>query len=150
MSQPCSNTFFTITSLHSFTFFMKCFLLPLCMLFSCFCTPQISVSVFCNWMLTVSHSSESVHYWPCPVLSAKETRSIKVGNACVRALLRRKRCFRRRLAKGVLFVATRVCLQRVAIASHVIKVKLTRRVNILASMEKRPFPVHRQCGDDGG
>ena len=27
MSQPCSNTFFTITSLHSFTFFMKCFLL---------------------------------------------------------------------------------------------------------------------------
>ena len=27
------------------------------MLFSCFCTPQISVSVFCNWILTVSHSS---------------------------------------------------------------------------------------------
>ena len=43
------------------------------MLFSCFCTPQISVSVFCNWILTVSHSSASVHYWPRPVLSAKET-----------------------------------------------------------------------------
>ena len=27
------------------------------MLFSCFCTP---VSVFCNWILTVSHSSASV------------------------------------------------------------------------------------------
>ena len=74
-------------------------------------------------------------------------RSIKVGNACVRALLRRKRCVRRRLAKGVLFVATRVCPRRVAIAGHVIKVKLT---NTLASMEKRPFPVYRRCGDDGG
>ena len=39
--------------------------------------------------------------------------SIKVGNACVRALLRRKRCVRRRLAKGVLFVAMRVCPRRV-------------------------------------
>ena len=77
-------------------------------------------------------------------------RSIKVGNACVRALLRRKRCVRRRLAKGVLFVATRVCPRRVAIAGHVIKVKLTRRGNTLASMEKRPFPVYRRCGDDGG
>ena len=45
-------------------------------------------------------------------------RSIKVGNTCVRALLRRKRCVRRRLAKGVLFVATRVCPRRVAIAGH--------------------------------
>ena len=50
-----------------------------------------------------------------------------------------------------LLVATRVCPQRVAIAGHVIKVnvikvKLTRRGNTLASMEKRPFPV----GDDGG
>ena len=44
------------------------------MLFSLFCTPQISVSVFC----TVSHSSASVHYWPCPVLSAKEMKSTKV------------------------------------------------------------------------
>ena len=74
-------------------------------------------------------------------------RSIKVGNACVRALLRRKRCVRRRLAK---VVATRVCPRRVAIAGHVIKVKLTRRGNTLASMEKRPFPVHSRCGDDGG
>ena len=54
-------------------------------------------------------------------------RSMKVGSACVRALLRRKRCVRRRLAKGVLFVATRVCPRRVAIAGHVIKLKLTRR-----------------------
>ena len=77
-------------------------------------------------------------------------RSIKVGNACVRALLRRKRCVRRRLAKGVLFVATRVCPRRVAIASYVIKIKLTRIGNTLASMEKRPFPVHRRCGDYGG
>ena len=53
-------------------------------------------------------------------------------------------------AVGVLFVATRVCPRRVAIAGHVIKVKMTRRVNTLASMEKRPFPVHRRCGDDGG
>ena len=99
--------------------FHEMFLLLVCMLFSCFCTPQISVSVFCNWILTVSHSSASVHYWPCPVLSAKEMRSMKVCNACVRALLRRKRCVRRRLAKGVLFVATRVCRRRVAIAGHV-------------------------------
>ena len=34
---------------------------------------------------------------------------MKVVNACVRALLRRKRCVRHRLPKGVLFVATRVC-----------------------------------------
>ena len=111
----------------------------------------MSVSVFCNWILiTVSHSSASVHYWPCPVLSAKEMRSMKVGSACVRALLRRKRCVRRRLAKGVLFVATRVCPRRVAIAGHVIKLKLTRRGNTLASMERQPFPVYRRCGDDGG
>ena len=31
-------------------------------------------------------------------------RSMKVASACVRALLRRKRCVRRRLAKGVFFV----------------------------------------------
>ena len=60
---------------------------------------------------------------------------MKVANACVRALLRRKRCVRRRLAKGVLFVATRVCPRCVAIAGHVIKLKLTRRGNALASME---------------
>ena len=36
-------------------------------------------------------------------------RSMKVVNACVRALLRRKRCVHDRLAKGVLFVATRAC-----------------------------------------
>ena len=66
-------------------------------------------------------------------------RSIKVGSACVRALLRRKRYVRHRLAR-VLFVATRVCPRRVAIASNVIKLKLTRRGNTLASMEKRPFP----------
>ena len=76
-------------------------------------------------------------------------RSMKVGNACVRALLRRKRCVRRRLAKGVLFVATRVCPRRVAIAGHVIKLKLTRRGNTLASMERRHFLVFRRCGDDG-
>ena len=57
---------------------------------------------------------------------------MKVDSACVRALLRRKRCVRRRLAKGVLFVATRVCPRRVAIAGHVIKL---RRGNTLASME---------------
>ena len=34
---------------------------------------------------------------------------MKVGSACVRELLRRKRCVRRHVAKGVLFVATRVC-----------------------------------------
>ena len=71
-------------------------------------------------------------------------RSMKVDSACVRALLRRKRCVRRRLAKGVLFVATRVCPRRVAIAGHVIKLRT------LASMERRPFPVYRRCGDDGG
>ena len=43
--------------------------------------------------------------------------------------------FSRRLAKGVLFVATRVCPRRVAIAGHVIKLNLTRRGNTLASME---------------
>ena len=75
---------------------------------------------------------------------------MKVASACVRALLRRKRCVRRLLAQGVLFVATRVCPRRVAISGHVIKVKLARRGNTLASMEKRPFPVHRRCGDDGG
>ena len=58
---------------------------------------------------------------------------MKVDSACVRALLRRKRCVRRRLAKGVLFVATRVCPRHVAIAGHVIK--LNRRGNTLASME---------------
>ena len=94
---------------------------------------------------TVSHSSSSVHYWPCPVLSAKEMRSMKAGSACVRALLR---CVRRRLAKGVLFVATRVCPRRGAIAGHVIKLKLTRRGNTLSSMERRPFPVYRRCGVD--
>ena len=78
-------------------------------------------------------------------------RSIKVGNACVHALLyTEKRCVRRRLAKGVLFVAMRVCPRRVAIAGHVIKVNLTRRGNTLASMERRPFPVFRRCGDVGG
>ena len=64
---------------------------------------------------------------------------MKVGNACVRALLRRKRCVRRHLAKGVLFVATRVCPRRVAIAGHVIKLKLIRRGNTLVSIERRPF-----------
>ena len=64
---------------------------------------------------------------------------MKLGSACVSALLRRKRCVRRRLAKGVLFVATRVCLRRVAIAGNVIKLKLTRRGNTLASMERRQF-----------
>ena len=68
----------------------------------------------------------------------------------MRALLWRKRCVRRRLAKGVLFVATRVSPRRVAIASHVIKLKLTRRGNTLASLERRPFPVYGRCGDDGG
>ena len=55
-------------------------------------------------------------------------RSMKVDSACVRALLRRKRCVRRRLAKGVLFVN---CYESrpAAIAGHVIKLKLTRREN---------------------
>ena len=75
---------------------------------------------------------------------------MKVDSACVRALLLRKRCVRRLLAKGVLFVARRVGPRRVAIAGHVIKLKLTRRGNTLASMERRPFPVYRRCGDDGG
>ena len=65
-------------------------------------------------------------------------RSMKVGSACVRALLRRKHCVRHRIAKGVLFVATRVCPRRVAIAGHVIKLPLTRIGNTFASMEKRP------------
>ena len=56
----------------------------------------------------------------------------------------------RRLAKGVLFVAMRVCQRRVAIAGHVIKLNLTRRGNTLALMESRPFLVYRRCGDDGG
>ena len=34
------------------------------------------------------------------------------------------------LAKGVLFVAMIVCPRRVAIAGHVIKLKLTRRGNV--------------------
>ena len=76
-------------------------------------------------------------------------RSIKVGSACVCALQWRKRCVRRRLDR-VLFVATRVCPRRVAIAGHVIKLKLTRRGNTLASMERQPFPVYRRCGDVGG
>ena len=50
---------------------------------------------------------------------------MKVASACVRALL------------------------TTAIAGHVIKLKLTRRGNTLASMERRPFPVYRRCGDDG-
>ena len=75
---------------------------------------------------------------------------MKVGSACVHALLLRKRCVRRRLAKGVLFVATRVCPRRVAMAGHVIKLKLPRRGNTLVLMERRPFPVYRRCGDDGG
>ena len=75
---------------------------------------------------------------------------MKVGCACVGALLRRKRCVRRHLAQGVLFVATRVCPRRVAIAGHVIKLKFTRTANTLASMERRPFPVYRRCGDHGG
>ena len=74
-------------------------------------------------------------------------RSMIVGSACVRALLRRKRCVRRRLAKEVLFVATRVCPRRVAIAGHMTKLKLTRRGNTLVSMER---PVYRRCGDVGG
>ena len=36
-------------------------------------------------------------------------------------------------------VATRVCPRRVAIAGHVIKLKLTRRGNTLASMESGLF-----------
>ena len=44
----------------------------------------MSVSVVCNWIhtSTVSHSSASVHCWPCPVLSAKEMSSMKVAVAC--------------------------------------------------------------------
>ena len=72
----------------------------------------------CGWLCAIWLRDKR---WPCPVLSAKEMRSMKVASACVRALLRRKRCVRRRLAKGVLFVATRVCPRRVAIAGHVIK-----------------------------
>ena len=69
---------------------------------------------------------------------------------CACATTEKKRCVRRHLAQGDLFVATRVCPRRVAIAGHVMKLKLTRRGNTLASMERRPFPVYRRCGDDGG
>ena len=41
---------------------------------------------------------------------------MKVVNAYVRALLPRKSCVRHRLAKGVLFVVTRVCL--LALLAH--------------------------------
>ena len=57
---------------------------------------------------------------------------MKVGSACARALLRRKRCVRYRLAKGVLFVATRVCplaLLAHCMAGHVINLTLTRTEN---------------------
>ena len=41
------------------------------------------------------------------------------------------------VAKGVLFVATRVCPRRVAIAGHVIKLNLTKRGNTLYSVNGR-------------
>ena len=58
-----------------------------------------------------------------PSYECKGNEVMKVGSACVRALLWRKRCVHRRLA------ATRICPQHVAIAGHVIKLKLNRRGN---------------------
>ena len=141
-SRPCSDTFLTVDIPTFVYIFHEMFFTTCLYAFFCFCTPQMSVSVFCNWILiTVSHSSASVHCWPCPVLSAKEMRSMKVGSACVRALLRRKRCVRCRLAKGVLFVAMRVCPRRIAIAGHVIKLKLTRRREYISVNGKAAFSI---------
>ena len=74
-------------------------------------------------------------------------RSMKLGSACVRALLQRKRCVRRHLAK--------VCCYETMPAARCYsgsrdQGKIDQRGNTLASMEKRPFPVYRRCGDDGG
>ena len=80
-------------------------------------------------------------------------RSMKVGSACVHALLRRKRCVRHRLAKGVCSLLreyARWHCWRVAITGHVINLPLTRIGNTLASMEKRAFSVYRRCGEVGG
>ena len=60
--------------------------LLICMLFSlAFVHHKVQLLLFvigyCN------HSIASVHCWPCPVLSAKEVRSMKVGSACVSAVL---------------------------------------------------------------
>ena len=64
---------------------------------------------------------------------------MKLGSACVSALLRRKRCVRRRLAKGVLFVATRVCPRRVAIAGHVIKLEIDQKREYISGNGKAAF-----------
>ena len=72
---------------------------------------------------------------------------MKVASACVKALSspsfsQKEFCLLlREYARGAL------------LAGHVIKLKFTRihsRGNTLAAMERRPFPVYRRCGDDGG
>ena len=83
----------------------------------------MSVSVFCNWILQAIVAQ--VHYWPCPVLSAKEMRSMKVGSACVRALLRRKCCVRHREFSSLLREYARWHCWCVAISDHVINLTLT-------------------------
>ena len=64
---------------------------------------------------------------------------MKVDSACVRALLRRKRCVRRHLAQGDLFVATRVCPRRVAIAGHVIKLDIDQEREYISVNGKAAF-----------
>ena len=78
---------------------------------------------------------------------------MKIGSACVRALLWRKRCVHHRVAKVVLFVATRVCplaLPARCYSGSRDQVTIDQDQNTLASMEKWPFPVYRRCGDVGG
>ena len=76
-------------------------------------------------------------------------RSMKVGNACVRALLRRKCCVRRRLAKGVFFVATSMPAVRCYSRSRD-QVEIDQKRGYISVNGRRPFPVYRRCGDDGG
>ena len=64
---------------------------------------------------------------------------MKVDSACVRALLRRKRCVRRHLAQGDLFVATRVYPRRVAIAGHVIKLEIDQEREYISVNGKAAF-----------
>ena len=57
----------------------------------------------------------------------------------MRALLRRKRCVRRHLAKGVLFVATRVCPRRVAIVGHGDQVEIDQKRDYISVNGKAAF-----------
>ena len=101
--------------------FHEMFLLLVCMLSLAFVHHKRPVSVVCK-------GNEVNESWQC---------------MCACATTEKVLCSRRRLGKGVLFVATRVCPRRVAVVGHVIKLKLTRRGNTLASMEKRLFLVYR-------